>query len=55
MGMNNTNTINAVRNVTELVNAGVSALKAAGWSEARIIPHLPYLATEAVKQLAAKR
>jgi predicted dinucleotide-binding enzyme len=51
--MSNTN--NAIRNVTELVNAAVAALKAGGLTEAEIIPHLPHLATEAVKYLAGKR
>lgn len=44
----------AATNVAALVKAGVNALKAAGWTEARIIPHLPMMAREAVAQLAAK-
>ncbi|MGJ5032436.1 hypothetical protein ACQR1I_36750 [Bradyrhizobium sp. HKCCYLS2038] len=44
----------AIRNAKQLVEAGVAQLQAAGWSEDRIIAHLPYLASEAVKFLAAK-
>jgi len=44
----------AAQNAKQLVEAGVAALKAAGWTEEQIIRHLPYLATEAVKFLAAK-
>ena len=44
----------AAQNAKQLVEAGVSALQAAGWTEEQIIAHLPYLASEAVKFLAAK-
>jgi hypothetical protein len=47
-------TIEAAKNVATLVQSGVVALQAAGWSEERIIAQLPYLAAEAVKLLAAK-
>jgi len=53
MCMNNTNT-KAVKNCKELVQAAVAELKANGWTEAEIIPKLSYLASEAVKFLAAK-
>jgi hypothetical protein len=46
---------NAAKNTAELVQAGVLALQQAGWTEARIIAQLPYLATEAVKFLAERR
>jgi hypothetical protein len=44
----------AIQNVRELVEAGVSELQAAGWTEARIVEQLPYLAAEAVKFLAER-
>jgi hypothetical protein len=44
----------AIRNVRQLVEAGVAELQAAGWTEAKIIEQLPMLAAEAVKFLAAK-
>jgi len=45
---------NAIENARKLVEAGVILLKGAGWSDEQIAPHLPYLAAEAVKFLAAK-
>jgi len=44
----------AAQNVKQLVETGVAALQAAGWTEAQIVAQLPYLASEAVKFLAAK-
>ena len=44
----------AIQNTRSLVEAAVAELQAAGWTEAQIIPHLPHLATEAVRFLAAK-
>lgn len=45
------NNAKVISNMTTLVKAGVLALKQAGWSEARIIPELPFLAAEAIKYL----
>lgn len=44
----------AAQNAVTLIEAGIYALKVAGWTEAQIIPHLPMMADEAVKFLAAK-
>lgn len=44
----------AANNTKQLVEAGVAALQNAGWTEEQIIAQLLYLASEAIKFLAAK-
>lgn len=47
-------TANDIAKVRTLVEAGVSALKAEGWTEEQIIPRLRFMADEAISFLLAK-
>lgn len=50
-----TYTANDIAKVRTLVEAGVAALKAEGWSEAQISPRLRFMADEAIAFLLAKQ
>lgn len=45
---------NVIRNMKSLMDAAIAELKAAGWTDAQIIPQLPMLATEALNYLNEK-
>lgn len=49
-----TYTANDIAKVRTLVEAGVAALKAEGWSEDRIVPRLRFMADEAIQFLLRK-